>query len=256
MWDILLELGYEADGLYLGPRHRRLQRRVGRDGPRRSPRRGACTLIEVDLPTDHGFDIPSGAKAARRVPCSACGLSKRHLFDEAARTRRLRRRRHRPQPRRRGGRAVRQRAALGDRLPRPPAPGAARPATASRARSSRSCGWASGRWRPTACSAGIDYIVEECPMAAGNRHLGYKEALNAIEAASPGLEARLLLRLPRPGPRALFTPEARGGAGAAAAVRPRAARRRPARCARSAGWSSGPRPTSPVPVDARPSGRP
>jgi uncharacterized protein (TIGR00269 family) len=34
--------------------------------------------------------------------------------------------------------------------------------------------------------AGIDYIVEECPMAAGNKHLGYKEALNAIETQSPG----------------------------------------------------------------------
>ena len=33
---------------------------------------------------------------------------------------------------------------------------------------------------------GIDYQVEECPMAAGNRHLGYKEALNTIEAQSPG----------------------------------------------------------------------
>ena len=31
---------------------------------------------------------------------------------------------------------------------------------------------------------GIDYIVEECPMADGNKHLGYKEALNAIEAHS------------------------------------------------------------------------
>jgi uncharacterized protein (TIGR00269 family) len=36
---------------------------------------------------------------------------------------------------------------------------------------------------------GIDYIVEECPMAAGNRHLGYKEALNDIEATSPGSKA-------------------------------------------------------------------
>jgi uncharacterized protein (TIGR00269 family) len=36
---------------------------------------------------------------------------------------------------------------------------------------------------------GIDYIVEECPMAAGNRHLGYKEALNAIEERSPGSKA-------------------------------------------------------------------
>ena len=33
---------------------------------------------------------------------------------------------------------------------------------------------------------GIDYIVEECPMAEGNRHLGYKEALNRIEETSPG----------------------------------------------------------------------
>jgi uncharacterized protein (TIGR00269 family) len=33
---------------------------------------------------------------------------------------------------------------------------------------------------------GIDYIVEECPMAEGNRHLRYKEALNDIEVASPG----------------------------------------------------------------------
>jgi len=33
---------------------------------------------------------------------------------------------------------------------------------------------------------GIDYIVEECPMADGNRHLGYKEALNGVEERSPG----------------------------------------------------------------------
>ena len=39
---------------------------------------------------------------------------------------------------------------------------------------------------------GIDYIVEECPMAAGNRHLGYKEALNAIEERSPGSKASFL----------------------------------------------------------------
>ncbi len=33
---------------------------------------------------------------------------------------------------------------------------------------------------------GIDYLVDECPMSAGNRHLVYKEALNDIEKASPG----------------------------------------------------------------------
>ena len=31
-----------------------------------------------------GFDIPGAARATKRVPCSACGLSKRHLFDKAA----------------------------------------------------------------------------------------------------------------------------------------------------------------------------
>jgi hypothetical protein len=29
-------------------------------------------------------------------------------------------------------------------------------------------------------------MVEECPMALGNRHIGYKEALNSIEERSPG----------------------------------------------------------------------
>ena len=37
--------------------------------------------------------------------------------------------------------------------------------------------------------ADIDYIIEECPMAAGNRHLGYKELLNEIEDRSPGTKA-------------------------------------------------------------------
>jgi uncharacterized protein (TIGR00269 family) len=37
--------------------------------------------------------------------------------------------------------------------------------------------------------SGIDYQVEECPMAKGNTHLGYKEALNSIELSSPGSKA-------------------------------------------------------------------
>ena len=36
-----------------------------------------CLVSEADAPT--------AARVTRRVPCSACGLSKRHLFDEAAR---------------------------------------------------------------------------------------------------------------------------------------------------------------------------
>jgi tRNA(Ile)-lysidine synthase TilS/MesJ len=48
---------------------------------------------------------------------------------------------------------------------------------------------------------GIDYIVEECPMAEGNRHLGYKNALNEIEDRSPGSKAAFLFGfLERVGP--------------------------------------------------------
>ena len=32
---------------------------------------------------------------------------------------------------------------------------------------------------------GIDYVVDECPMAVGNKHLSYKAALNDIEIDSP-----------------------------------------------------------------------
>ncbi len=39
---------------------------------------------------------------------------------------------------------------------------------------------------------GIDYQVEECPMAEGNRHLGFKEVLNALEERSPGSKAAFL----------------------------------------------------------------
>jgi uncharacterized protein (TIGR00269 family) len=53
---------------------------------------------------------------------------------------------------------------------------------------------------------GIDYIVEECPMAVGNKHLGYKDALNQIEVQSPGSKAAFYFTfIDRVSP--MFTPE-------------------------------------------------
>ena len=61
---------------------------------------------------------------------------------------------------------------------------------------------------------GIDYLVEECPMAAGNKHLGYKEALNDIEVASPGAKHAFYFGfLDRAAER--FAPEAEADAGRA-----------------------------------------
>jgi uncharacterized protein (TIGR00269 family) len=184
VWDILLELGYQADGLYLGLGIGSYSERSG-EMARAFARARGLTLHEVDIPAEHGFDIPSGSKAARRVPCSACGLSKRHLFDEAARTR--------------GydavvtGHNLDDEAAvlfgnvlhwqtdyLGRQLP-------VLPERNGFPRKVKPLVRLGEREMAAYCVLrGIDYIVEECPMAAGNRHLGYKEALNAIEATSPG----------------------------------------------------------------------
>jgi uncharacterized protein (TIGR00269 family) len=184
VWDILVDLGYQADGLYLGLGIGDYSDASG-ETARAFARDRGWTLLEVDLPTEHGFDIPTGAKAARRVPCSACGLSKRHLFDEAART---------------GGYDVLvtghnlddeaavlfgnvlhwQDDYLGRQLP-------VLPARQGFPRKVKPLVRLGEREMAAYCVLrGIDYIVEECPMAAGNKHLGYKEALNLIEAASPG----------------------------------------------------------------------
>ncbi|HEY1116779.1 MAG TPA: tRNA(Ile)-lysidine synthetase, partial [Acidimicrobiales bacterium] len=177
-------LGYAVDGLYLGLGIGEYSDASGEYAKAFASERGLL-LHEVDLPRDHGFDIPTGSKAAKRVPCSACGLSKRHLFDEAARTH--------------GydvvvtGHNLDDEAAvlfgnvlhwqaeyLGRQLPVLPArngfPKKVKPLVRLGERETAAY----------CVLRGIDYLVEECPMAEGNKHLGYKDALNAIEVQSPG----------------------------------------------------------------------
>ena len=120
-------LGYEADGLYLGLGIGEYSDESGALRPRRSPTRAGCTLHRGrPAPTDYGYDIPTAAAATRRVAVRRVRAVEAPPVRLGRARARLRRRRHRPQPRRRGRGAARQRAALGDRLPRPPAPGAAR----------------------------------------------------------------------------------------------------------------------------------
>jgi uncharacterized protein (TIGR00269 family) len=187
LWDLLLDLGYTADGLYLGLGIGEYSDESGRLAKAYAESRGAH-LVVVDLPTEHGFDIPGGAQVARRSPCGACGLSKRHLFNQAALD---------------GGYDVMatghnldDEAAvlfgntlrwdadyLGRQYPvLPEAPGFVRKV--------KPLVRVSERESAAYCVVrGIDYIVEECPMAAGNRHLRYKELLNDLEARAPGTKA-------------------------------------------------------------------
>src|SRR5262249_5072302 len=78
LWDLLVDLGYAADGLYLA-----LGIGEYSEESLRHARTYACAsnlcLLELDLSAQHGFTVPAAAVATRRAPCGACGLSKRHL---------------------------------------------------------------------------------------------------------------------------------------------------------------------------------
>ncbi len=184
IWDLLLDLGYSVDGLYIGLGIGDYSD-TSLDYARAYAKSRSLHLIEVDVPSTFGFDIPNGSRAAKRVPCSACGLSKRHLFDEEAI---------------KGGYDVLvtghnldDEAAvlfgntlhwhteyLGRQLP-------VLPARDGFPRKVKPLVRLAERETAAYCIVkGSDYIVDECPMSAGNKHLGYKNALNEIEAGSPG----------------------------------------------------------------------
>jgi tRNA-5-methyluridine54 2-sulfurtransferase len=187
LWDLLTELGYTADGLYLGLGIGEYSDESGGFARAFAERRG-LRLHEVDLGADWGFTIPEAAAATHRVPCSACGLSKRHLFNASALER--------------GyevvatGHNLDDEAAvllgnvlrwdteyLGRQHPvLPAAPGFARKIKPLVRLGER-------EMAAYCVLRGIDYQIEECPMAAGNRHLHYKEVLNALEDRSAGTKA-------------------------------------------------------------------
>ena len=187
LWDLMSDLGYEADGLYLGLGIGDYSDQSGIHARSFAAERG-LRLVEVDLRADLGFDVPTAAAVTKRVPCSACGLSKRHLFDRAALD---------------GGYDA---VATGHNLDDEAAVlfgntlrwnldylGRQHPVLPARPglpRKVKPLVRLAEREMAAYCVIrGIDYQVEECPMAAGNRHLAYKDALNAIEATSPGAKS-------------------------------------------------------------------
>lgn len=191
LWDILLELGYRASGLYVGLGIGGYSARSG-ELVRAFARQREAELIEVDLATEYGFDIPTAGRRGSRSSCSVCGLSKRYVFNRVAMER--------------GfdvlatGHNLDDEAAtlLGNTLrwqtdyiarqfPVLPAENGLRRKVKPLYRLSE---------LETAAYAflrGIEYVVEECPLVAGNTQLRYKEALNLLESTSPGTKAQFLL---------------------------------------------------------------
>ena len=83
LWDILVELGYQVDGLVIGLGIDEYSERSTAFAQKFAEDRG-LKLHYHSLQEEHGFTVPSAAKATKRVPCSSCGLSKRHIFDSVA----------------------------------------------------------------------------------------------------------------------------------------------------------------------------
>jgi uncharacterized protein (TIGR00269 family) len=186
LWDMLLDEGYDATGyhivLWTGDEYARESRERCEAF---ATRRGA-PLIVRDLAQDEGFTIERIAREGRRVPCSVCGLTKRYLTNRAAYE---------------GGFDV---LVTGHNLDDEAATllgNALRWSTEYIARQMPVLPATDEKLikkvkplyrvaeRETAAYAilrGIDYIVEECPLVAGNTQLKYKEALNLLEAQSPG----------------------------------------------------------------------
>lgn len=192
LWDVLTELGYTVDGVYLhlgigeySSESLVLSRRFAEE-------RGLDLRI-VDLPGEYGFSVPEAADATRRVACSACGLSKRYVLNQVADDLgydvlvmghnlddevatlfgnvmqwnvEYLARQHPVLPATDGGLARKVKPLI-------------------RVAERETAAYAVLR--------GIEYEVEECPMAAGNTINRYKEWLNRLEEDSPGIKAQFLL---------------------------------------------------------------
>jgi uncharacterized protein (TIGR00269 family) len=191
LWDVLLDLGYRASGLYLGLGIGDYSDESGDRVRAFAGGRGA-ELVEVDLRRDYGYDIPTAGRKGSRSTCAVCGLSKRYVFNRAALE---------------GGFDV---VATGHNLDDEAANllgNTLRWQTEYIARQYPVLPARDGmvkKVKPlirlseleTAAYAflrGIDYQVEECPLVAGNTQLRYKLAMNQLEAASPGTKAQFLL---------------------------------------------------------------
>ena len=195
LWDVLLDLGYRADGLYLGlgigGYSRRSHDAVVRFHDQHARPRGA-RLHVVDLREAQGYGTPDGAEATTRSTCGICGLSKRYwsnrvaverdytvlatghnLDDEAAVL---------------FGNVLRwQDQFLARQHPVLPASGG------NQVRKVKPLYRLSEREMAAYCIVrGLDYIVEECPLVDGNTGTANKSVLDELERDSPGIKAQFL----------------------------------------------------------------
>ena len=224
VWDILLHLGYQADGIYLGlgidggfgysaesqrkceafiahyryTRDKETTDSGNQDSGHHDARRPDAwvpTLHTLSIPATYGEAIPEVAKRVQRgrgKPCSVCGLIKRHEMNRIAHEL---------------GYSV---LATGHNLDDEAAvlfgntmnwqigylarQGPVLPETDGFARKVKPLCRLYEREMTAYCLVrGIDYIYEECPYAFGATSIAHKELLAEMERKSPGAKQNFYL---------------------------------------------------------------
>lgn len=185
LWDILMRLGYQTAGLHI-------QQGIGEYSDHSYQKTAAFAqsrgveLLVHSLKEEEGAGVLELAELSNRAPCSACGVMKRYNFnkialdggfdalatghnldDEAARLL--------------GNILHWQEDYLAKQSP-------ALPKTHEKLVKKVKPLYRLTEREITAYAIthGIDYIIEECPMSVGSKLLAYKDALNRLEAESPG----------------------------------------------------------------------
>jgi uncharacterized protein (TIGR00269 family) len=184
LWDVLIALGYQTQGLYLALG-------IG-DYSGQSQHKAEAFAHQCGLPlrvvqlSQDAVSVPVAAQFTNRVPCAACGMMKRHFFDQAALE---------------GGFSV---LATGHNLDdeaarllgnvlhwqtdylarQTPVLEPSHPKFVRKVRPLYRLGELESA--AYAFFRGIDYVIDECPNSAGATQLSYKDTLNRLEAKMPG----------------------------------------------------------------------
>ena len=195
LWDLLIELGYDATGFYLDLGIGGYSTRSKETSIAFADTRGS-KLIVRSLGEEHGYTVPELSRLTGRVPCSGCGLNKRYEFNRAALEE--------------GfdvlvtGHNLDDEVAtlfgnvlhwnidqLGRQAPVLEEKLLGESETVLVRKVKPLVRIAERETAAYALLKGIDYVIEECPMVEGNTQHRYKEALAQLEESSPGTKHQM-----------------------------------------------------------------
>ena len=213
LWDVLLRLGYQADGIYIN---------LGIDGDLAYSTlsfqkvkdfvatRPNVRLHVVDVEATYGESVPQVARRklrGRKKPCAVCGLIKRHEMNRIARQ-------HQYDVLATGHNVDDEVAVLLSNVLHWQVGYLARQAPVLEEHDGLArkvkplCRLYEREAAAYALIRGIDYIYEECPHVEGSTTIFYKELLNRLEVNSPGAKLQFYLSFLRARKEGLFQEQA------------------------------------------------